>query len=280
MAIKSYKAYTPSRRQMTITDYSGLTKKKPEKRLSGVINERSGRNSQGRVTVRHQGGRHPRKYRMIDFRQNKFGISGKIVSVEYDPNRSAFVSLVQFKDGEKRYILAPEGISTGRIIEWSKVKIEAQIGNRMPLEFIPDGTIVHNVEMHPGKGGQVVRSAGSGATVMTKEGKYVQLKMPSGEIRNYFKDCAASIGQLSNTDHFNVVLGKAGRSRWQGIRPTVLGTSMNAVDHPHGGGKAHQSIGLRKGPRTPWGKIALGVPTRKRNKASNKFIIKPHKVRK
>lgn len=276
MAIRSYKPTTPARRKMTSLVYDGLTKKKTEKKLTKGRKRSKGRNAQGKITTRHKGGGHKRRYRQVDFKQDKEK-KAKIQSIEYDPNRTAFIALAAFEDGEKRYILAPEEMRAGDEIEIASKKIAANPGNRMQLEFIPDGSFVHNVELNPGQGGKLIRSAGNYAQLMSKEGKYAQLKFPSGEIRNVLTSCKASLGQLSNIDHSAVFLGKAGRKRWLGVKPTVTGKSMNPVDHPHGGGEGHSPIGLRKGPKTPWGKKALGVKTRKRNKRSNKFIVKRRK---
>ena len=276
MAIKSYKPTTPSRRRMTSVVFDKISKVKPEKSLVKGGKRGVGRNAQGKITTRHKGGGHKRKYRIIDFKQAS-ETKAKVKSIEYDPNRSAFITLVVLENGEKLYILAPEELSVGEEIEFSNKKIPANPGNRMPLEFIPDGTFVHNVELNPCQGGKLVRSAGSCAQIMSKEGNLVQLKFPSGEIRNILKACKASVGQLSNIDHMGIVFGKAGRKRWLGVRPTVLGKSMNPVDHPHGGGEGHSPVGLKKGPKTPWGRKALGVKTRKKKKYSNKFIVKRRK---
>lgn len=278
MPVKSYKPTTPARREMTSLIHDGITTKEnsPEKRLTKGAQRISGRNSQGKITIRHRGGGHKRNYRQIDFKQDK-EMSASVKSVEYDPNRSSLIALLSYEDGDKKYVLAPEGIRAGDKVEVSTKKVPANPGNRMPIEFIPDGSSVHNVELNPGQGGKMVRSAGTSAQVMSKEGKMAQLKFPSGEIRNILITCKASIGQLSNIDHSSVVIGKAGRQRWKGKRPTVLGKSMNPVDHPHGGGEGHSPIGIRKGPKTPWGKLALGVKTRKNKKKSNKFIVKRRK---
>jgi large subunit ribosomal protein L2 len=271
--VKRYKPVTPGRRGMTSVDYSVLTEKKPAKKLTKKLVSRAGRGSSGRITVRHKGGGHKRKYRLIDFKQcDKMGIPAKVVSIEYDPNRSSFIALVNYRDGEKRYILAPDGLKVGQEIICQK-KASQEIGNRMELRNIPVGSQVYNIELQPGKGGQLIRSAGSSAQVMANENGYTQLKMASGEIRMVKDTCFASLGQLSNPEHNQVVIGKAGRSRWMGRRPTVRGSAMNPVDHPHGGGENRQPIGLRKGPKTPWGKLAYGVKTRKK-KSSDKLIIK------
>lgn len=271
--IKRYKPITPGRKGMTAVDYSVLTEKKPAKRLTKKLVNRAGRGSSGRITVRHKGGGHKRRYRLIDFKQcDKMGIPAKVVSIEYDPNRSSFIALVNYRDGEKRYILAPDGLKVGQEIICQE-KAPQKIGNRMELRNIPVGSQVYNIDLQPGKGGQLIRSAGSSAQVMANENGYTQLKMASGEIRMIKDTCFASLGQLSNPEHSQVIIGKAGRSRWMGRRPTVRGSAMNPVDHPHGGGENRQSIGLRKGPKTPWGKLAYGVKTRKK-KTSDKLIIK------
>jgi len=251
-------------------DYSELTKnKQPEKSLVEGRKERAGRDDFGRISVRHKGGGHKRLYRVIDFKRDKIGITGKVASIEYDPNRSAFIALVHYTDGEKRYIIAPKGLTVNaQIISGPSVPIE--IGNALPLENIPLGFTVHNVEMNLGKGGQIVRSAGGGALVAAKEGDYVTLKLPSGEMRMVFKKCYATIGTVSNEDHMNVVIGKAGRKRWMGIRPTVRGMAMNPVDHPHGGGEG-KSKGIN--PVTPWGQPTKGYKTRKKHKPSSRFIV-------
>ncbi len=275
MPIKLYKPTTPSRRKATVLDRKILTQKEPEKSLTFGKKSKAGR-SKGKITVRHRGGGAKRLYRKIDFRQDKFDIKGKIKSIEYDPNRSAFIALVVYPDGEKRYILAQEGLKVGDEILSSKSKIEIKVGNRMPLKFIPSGTIVSNVELFKGKGGEIARSAGSGAIVMGNEKGYTQLKLPSGEIRLIDEDCLASIGQMSNVDHWLIRWGKAGRKRKLGIRPSVRGKAMNPIDHPHGGGEGHTPIGLVH-PKTLWGKPALGVKTRKKKKWSDRFIIKRRK---
>lgn len=256
-------------------DFSSLTTDKPEKKLTTRLNRSAGRGFGGRITTRHKGGGHKRKYRLIDFKMHdKLDVLAKVESIEYDPNRTCFIALVVFQDGLKRYIIAPDKLKKGQQIVCS-VKAAIKIGNRMHLKSIPVGTQVHNVEMQPMKGGQLARSAGSYATVMAHDAGYSQIKLSSGEVRMVKDICFASIGQLSNTEYNTVVIGKAGRSRWLGKRPTVRGSAMNPVDHPHGGGENRQSIGLRKGPKTPWGKLAYGVKTRNKKKASSKFIIKP-----
>jgi large subunit ribosomal protein L2 len=271
MGIKSFKPTSPGRRQMTVLTFEEVTKDKPEKSLVVTLTKTGGRNVYGRITVRHRGGGHKRKYRIIDFKRDKDGIPGKVAAIEYDPNRTAYIALIHYLDGEKRYIIAPYGLKVGDIIE-SGENVDIKVGNALPLRNIPVGTIIHNIELIPGKGGQLVRAAGAAAQLMAKEGDYVQVRMPSGEIRLIKADCRATIGQVSNLDHENVKIGKAGRSRWLGIRPTVRGSAMNPVDHPHGGGEGKAPIG-HPGPLTPWGKPALGYKTRKKGKASDKFII-------
>ncbi len=272
--MKKYKPTTPGRRNMTSIDYSGLTKKKPEANLLKRIVKKAGRGYGGRITVRHRGGGHKKKYRLIDFRRfDKDRIVGRVAALEYDPNRSAFIALVVYSDGEKRYILAPHGLKVNdQVVCREKAAIKK--GNRMRLKNILLGTEVYNIELQPQKGGQMIRSAGSSAKVMAHEGGYTHLKLSSGEVRMVRDNCFASIGQLSNPEHSMVVIGKAGRSRWMGKRPTVRGSAMNPVDHPHGGGENRQPIGLRKGPKTPWGKLAYGVKTRKKKKKSSKLILK------
>jgi large subunit ribosomal protein L2 len=272
MGIKIYKPYTSTTRNRSVLDFSNLSKIKPEKSLL-VANHRSkGRNNKGRITIRHKGGGHKRRYRLIDFKRNKYDIKGNVISIEYDPNRNAFISLIQYEDGEKRYILHPEKLKIGDSI-FSGKKTTIQIGNALCLDNIPLGTDVHNIELIPGKGGQLIRSAGSSAKILAKENNLVVLRLSSKEIRVFRKECFATIGKISNADIYNVRLGKAGRKRWLGIRPTVRGSVMNPVDHPHGGGEGKCPIG-RPRPLTPWGKPALGVKTRKRQKKSNIFIIR------
>ncbi|OGN29162.1 MAG: 50S ribosomal protein L2 [Candidatus Yanofskybacteria bacterium RIFCSPLOWO2_01_FULL_49_25] len=274
--VKKYKPYTPSRRQMTGYDFSNLTKIDPLKSLTAGHQRSVGRNSQGRITTRHRGGGVKRLYREIDFKQEKKNIPAVVFAIEYDPNRSARIARLHYPDGEKRYVLAPEGLKVGAtIIVADKTKLEP--GNRMLLKNIPQGTMVYSLELQPGKGGQVVRSAGMGATVLAHEGSYVQVVMPSSEVRRFLGDVMASIGQLSNAEHSAIVLGKAGRSRHLGWRPAVRGTAMNPVDHPHGGGEGRQGIGLRRGPKTPWGKQAYGVKTRGPKKRSGQLIVKRRK---
>lgn len=272
MAIKTYKPTTPSRRQMTVTDYSELSKVAPEKSLLAVIKKNAGRNSYGRITVRHKGGGNRRKYRIIDFKRNKFGMNAEVKTLEYDPNRSAFIALVQYEDGEKRYIIAPNGLKVGDIVR-NGPDADIKPGNALALLNIPVGTFIHNIELYPGKGAQLVRSAGNMAQLMGKEDSYALVRLPSGEMRKVPISCMASIGQVSNIDHENVNLGKAGRSRHKGIRPTVRGSVMNPNDHPHGGGEGKSPVG-RPGPVTPWGKPAMGYKTRPKHKASDKFIVK------
>ena len=272
MAIKNYKPTTPARRDMSVTDYSVLSKVEPEKSLLAPLNKKSGRNSYGRITVRHRGGGNRRKYRLIDFKRQKHGMNATVLTLEYDPNRSAFIALVQYEDGEKKYILAPNGLKVGDVIV-SGPDADIKPGNALPLINIPTGTFIHNVELYPGKGGQLARAAGNMAQLMAKEQGMALLRLPSGELRNVPVNCMATIGQVSNTDHENVKIGKAGRTRHMGIRPTVRGSVMNPCDHPHGGGEGKSPIG-RPGPVTPWGKPALGYKTRNHKKASNKFIVK------
>ena len=272
MAIKTYKPTTPSRRQMTVIDYSELSKVAPEKSLLEPMKKTSGRNSYGRITVRHHGGGNRRKYRVIDFKRNKNDMPATVLTIEYDPNRSAFIALVQYEDGEKRYIVAPHGLKVGDVIE-SGVNADIKPGNALPLANIPVGTFIHNVELYPGKGAQLARAAGIMAQLMAKEGRYALVRLPSGELRNVPVECMATIGQVSNLEHENVNIGKAGRKRHMGWRPTVRGSVMNPCDHPHGGGEGKSPIG-RPGPVTPWGKPALGYKTRKKKNLSNKFIVK------
>ena len=272
MGIKSYNPYTPSRRHMTGSDFSEITKSAPEKSLTVSLKKNAGRNNQGKITVRHRGGGSRRKYRIIDFKRRKDGIPATVVSIEYDPNRTANIALISYVDGEKAYILAPEGLKVGQKV-MNGADAEVRVGNCLPLELIPVGTMVHNIELHPGKGGQMVRSAGNGAQLMAKEGKYATLRLPSGEMRMVPIVCRASVGVVGNGDHNLINIGKAGRKRNMGIRPTVRGSVMNPNDHPHGGGEGKTGIG-RPGPSTPWGKPALGLKTRKKNKQSNKLIVR------
>ncbi len=272
MGIKTYTPYTPSRRNMSGSDFSEVTKKTPEKSLVVSIKKHSGRNNQGKITVRHQGGGAKKKYRQVDFKRNKDGVPAKVLGIEYDPNRSANIALICYADGEKSYILAPQGLTDGMTVV-SGPEAEARLGNCLPLANIPIGAQVHNVELFPGRGGQMVRSAGNSAQLMAKEGKYATLRLPSGEMRMVPISCRATIGIVGNGDHNLVNIGKAGRKRHMGIRPTVRGSVMNPNDHPHGGGEGKTGIG-RPGPSTPWGKPALGLKTRKKNKGSNKMIVR------
>ena len=271
MGIKKYTAYTPSRRNMTGSDFSEITKKTPEKSLVESVKKNAGRNNQGKITVRHHGGGNRRKYRLVDFRRIKDGIPAKVIGIEYDPNRTANIALICYADGEKSYILAPQGLTDGMTV-MNGEKAEIRVGNCLPLSAIPVGTQVHNIELKPGKGGQMVRSAGTSAQLMAKEGKYATLRLPSGEMRMVTLECRATIGVIGNIDHNLINYGKAGRKRHMGIRPTVRGSVMNPNDHPHGGGEGKAPIG-RPGPSTPWGKPALGYKTRKK-KASDKLIVR------
>ena len=272
MAIKVYQPTTASRRQMTVTDYSGLSKVAPEKSLLAPIKKNAGRNSYGRITVRHRGGGNRRKYRIIDFKRDKQGMNATVLTLEYDPNRSAFIALVQYEDGEKRYIIAPNGLAVGDVIR-AGADSDIKPGNALALANIPVGTFTHNIELYPGKGAQLVRAAGNMAQLMGKEDDYVLVRLPSGEMRKIPAGCMASIGQVSNIDHENVNLGKAGKTRHRGIRPTVRGSVMNPCDHPHGGGEGKSPVG-RPGPVTPWGKPALGYKTRATHNRTDKFIVK------
>ena len=275
MGMKHFKAYTPSRRNMTVSDFSEITKKTPEKSLLAKKAKNSGRNSYGRITVRHHGGGNRQKYRIIDFKRNKDDMFATVVGIEYDPNRSANIALLQYEDGTLSYIIAPQGLKDGdKVISGAKADIKP--GNCMPIESIPVGTMIHNIELNPGQGGKMVRAAGQGAQLMAKEGKDSHVRLPSGEMRLVLTKCRATIGTVGNTDHENVKIGKAGRTRHMGIRPTVRGSVMNPVDHPHGGGEGRAPVG-HAGPMTPWGKPALGYKTRKKNKQSNKFIVKRRK---
>ena len=272
MGIKIYKPYTPTSRNKSSLDFSLLTKIKPERSLTVANHRAKGRNNQGRITTRHKGGGHKRLYRLIDFKRNKHDSQGRVISIEYDPNRNANISLINYEDGEKRYILHPENLKVGDFISSGK-NLPIQVGNALPLENIPLGTDVHNIELFPGKGGQLVRAAGTSGKILAKENNFVVLRLSSKEIRLFKKECFATIGRVSNADFYNVVLGKAGRSRWLGIRPTVRGSVMNPVDHPHGGGEGRCPIGKPR-PLTPWGKPALGIKTRKRKNKSDMFIIR------
>ena len=272
MAIKVYKPTTNARRNMSVTDYSGLSKVAPEKSLLEPLKKHSGRNSYGRITVRHRGGGNRRKYRIIDFKRQKFDVEGIVKTIEYDPNRSAFIALVEYEDGDKAYIIAPQGLKVGyKVVAGETADIKP--GNALPLKNIPTGTFVHNVELYPGRGAQLARAAGNMAQLMAKENGMALLRLPSGELRNVPDACMATVGQVGNIDHENVKIGKAGRKRNMGIRPTVRGSVMNPNDHPHGGGEGKSPVG-RPGPVTPWGKPALGYKTRKSNKASDKLIVR------
>ena len=272
MGIRTYNPYTPSRRHMTGSDFSEITKSTPEKSLTVSKNSKAGRNAQGKITVRHRGGGAKRKYRIIDFKRYKDGIPATVKSIEYDPNRTANIALICYADGQKAYIIAPNGLQVGAVL-MNGPEAEIKLGNCLPLAQIPVGTMVHNVELHPGKGGQLVRSAGNAAQLMAKEGKYATLRLPSGEMRLVPIQARATVGQVGNIDHELINIGKAGRKRHMGIRPTVRGSVMNPNDHPHGGGEGRAPIG-RTGPMTPWGKPALGYKTRKKNNHSNKMIVR------
>ena len=272
MGIKTYNPYTPSRRNMTGSDFSEITKKTPEKSLLASKKKTAGRNNQGKITVRHHGGGNRQKYRIIDFKRRKDGIPATVIGIEYDPNRTANIALICYADGEKAYIIAPQGLTDGMKV-MNGADAEVRVGNCLPLENIPVGTEVHNIELYPGRGGQLVRTAGGSAQFMAKEGKYATLRLPSGEMRMVPIICRATIGTVGNSDHNLINIGKAGRKRHMGIRPTVRGSVMNPNDHPHGGGEGRAPIG-RSGPLTPWGKPALGLKTRKKNKASNKLIVR------
>ena len=272
MPTKLYKPTTPGRRGMSVVDYSVLSKVEPEKSLLAPLSKKSGRNSYGRITVRHRGGGNRRKYRIIDFKRNKAGMPATVMTLEYDPNRSAFIALVQYEDGEKRYIVAPQGLSVGDVIT-SGADSDIKPGNALPMANIPTGTFIHNVELYPGKGAQLARAAGVMAQLVGKENNMAMVRLPSGEMRNISLNCMATIGQVGNIEHENAKIGKAGRKRHMGWRPTVRGSVMNPCDHPHGGGEGKSPIG-RPGPVTPWGKPALGYKTRKTHKASDKFIVK------
>lgn len=271
MSIKIYNPTTNARRNMSVTDYTELSKNGPERSLLAPLNKNSGRNSYGRITVRHRGGNR-KKYRIIDFKRDKFDMGAQVLSIEYDPNRSAHIALLQYEDGEKRYILAPAGLKAGDTVE-AGANADIKPGNALPLANIPTGTFIHNVELYPGRGGQLARAAGNAAQLMAKEGAYALLRLPSGELRNVSVNCMATIGQVGNVDHENVKIGKAGRKRHMGWRPTVRGSVMNPNDHPHGGGEGKSPIG-RPGPVTPWGKPALGYKTRAKKNRSDKMIVK------
>ena len=272
MGIKKYNPTTPSRRNMTVSTFDEITKNEPEKSLLRPLNKKAGRNSYGRITVRHHGGGNKRKYRVIDFKRNKDGIKATVIGIEYDPNRSANIALLQYEDEEKRYILAPKGLKDGDIV-MSGAGADIKPGNALAIEDIPVGTLVHNIELKPGKGGQIVRSAGNAAQILAKEGDFAHVRLPSGEMRLIRVKCKATIGEIGNSEHENLNWGKAGKSRWMGIKPTVRGSVMNPCDHPHGGGEGKSPVG-RSGPVTPWGKPALGYKTRKNKKQSDKYIVR------
>ncbi|GEB35035.1 MULTISPECIES: 50S ribosomal protein L2 [Brevibacillus] len=275
MGIKKFKPTSPGRRQMTVSTFEEITTSTPEKSLLAPLSKKAGRNNQGRITVRHQGGGHKRKYRIIDFKRNKDGIVGRVATIEYDPNRSANIALINYVDGEKRYILAPHNLKVGDEIV-SGADADIKIGNALPLEKIPVGTTIHNIELKPGKGGQLVRAAGASAQLLGRDGEFVIVRLSSGETRRIHNVCRATIGQVGNLDHELLNIGKAGRSRWLGIRPTVRGSVMNPNDHPHGGGEGRAPIG-RKAPVTPWGKPTLGLKTRKKKNKSDQYIIRRRK---
>ena len=277
MGIKKYKPTSPGRRNMSVNTFDEITKKEPEKSLLTPLKSKAGRNNYGRITVRHQGGGAKRKYRIIDFKRNKDGVPGKVAGIEYDPNRSSNIALIHYVDGEKRYIISPLKLKVGDTIV-SGPEADITIGNCLPLKNIPVGTLVHNIELKAGKGGQMVRSAGASAQLMAKEGNYATLRLPSGEMRQVRLECRATVGTVGNLDHQNVRIGKAGRKRHMGIRPTVRGSVMNPNDHPHGGGEGRAPVG-RSGPVTPWGKPALGYKTRKKNKPSDKYIVRRRNVK-
>lgn len=275
MATKKFVPTSPGRRFMTVSTFEEVTRKEPEKSLLEPLKKKAGRNSDGRITIRHRGGGHKRKYRVIDFKRDKDSIPARVAAIEYDPNRSARIALLHYEDGEKRYILAPMGLKTGTRIS-SGPGSEIKPGNALPLRNIPVGSLVHNIEIMPGKGGQLVRSAGNVAQLVAKEGKYAHIKLPSGEVRLVLLDCKGTIGQVGNVEHENISIGKAGRSRWMGIRPTVRGSVMNPTDHPHGGGEGRAPIG-RKSPLSPWGMPTLGYKTRNKTKKSDRLIVKKRK---
>ncbi|GAB3795786.1 50S ribosomal protein L2 [Virgibacillus kimchii] len=275
MAIKKFKPTSNGRRNMTASDFAEITTDTPEKSLLSPLHKRGGRNSQGKLTVRHQGGGHKRQYRIIDFKRDKDGVPGRVATIEYDPNRTANIALIHYADGEKRYILAPKGLQVDQKVE-SGENADIKLGNALPLGNIPIGTIVHNIELKPGRGGQLARSAGAEAQILGREGKYTLVRLASGEVRLILTTCRATIGQVGNIENELIRVGKAGRSRWKGIRPTVRGSVMNPNDHPHGGGEGRAPIGL-KSPMSPWGKKTLGYKTRKRNKPSDKYIVRPRK---
>ncbi len=271
MPVKAFKPTSPGRRQMTVSTFEEITKVEPERALTAPLRKNAGRNNDGRLTVRHKGGGHKRLFRVIDFKRNKDSVPAKVAAIEYDPNRSANIALLHYLDGHKTYILAPNGLKIGSMVV-SGADADIKVGNALPLRNIPVGTLIHNIEMKPGKGAQLVRTAGGSAQLMAKEGAYATLRLPSGEMRLVHLDCRATIGQVGNLEHENLHFGKAGRSRWLGVRPTVRGSVMNPVDHPHGGGEGRNPIG--RNPVTPWGKPALGAKTRKKKNPSNRFIVK------
>jgi len=271
MPVRSFKPTSPGRRQMTVSTFEEITKVEPERSLLEPLRKNGGRNNQGRLSVRHQGGGHKRRYRLVDFKRTKDGVPAKVAAIQYDPNRSANIALLHYRDGAKSYILAPNGLEVGHIVV-SGADADIKPGNTLPLRNIPVGTLLHNIELKPGKGGQLVRSAGGAAQLMAKEGAYATLRLPSGEMRLVHLECRATVGQVGNLDYENITIGKAGRTRWLGIRPTVRGSVMNPVDHPHGGGEGRNPIG--RNPVTPWGKPALGAKTRKKKNPTNRFIVK------
>ncbi|RKD22702.1 50S ribosomal protein L2 [Ammoniphilus oxalaticus] len=275
MAVKKYKPTSPGRRQMSVSAFTEITTDQPEKSLLAPLTKKAGRNNQGKMTVRHHGGGHKRQYRIIDFKRTKDGIPGRVATIEYDPNRTANIALIHYADGEKRYIIAPAGLKVGDVIE-SGVNADIKVGNALPLANIPVGTTIHNIEMKAGKGGQMVRSAGASAQLLGRDGDYALIRLTSGEIRQIRQECRATIGSVGNGDHELITVGKAGRSRWLGKRPAERGSSMNPVDHPHGGGEGRAPIG-RKSPMSPWGKPTLGVKTRNKKKESSKYIVRSRK---
>ena len=271
MPTKVYKPTSPGRRDMSVSTFEEISERKPQKALLRPLKQRAGRNAQGRITVRHRGGGHKRRYRLIDFKRDKFGVPGRVASIEYDPNRSARIALVSYVDGDKRYIIAPLGLKVGDMV-MSGPEAEIQVGSALPITNIPVGTTIHNVELHMGKGGQLARAAGTSAQLLAKEGRYAQVRLPSGEVRLVHIECMASIGQVGNTEHGNISLGKAGRKRWLGFRPSVRGSAMDPASHPHGGGEGRSPIGMPS-PKSPWGKPTLGKKTR-HNKATDKWIVR------
>ncbi|KPV44150.1 50S ribosomal protein L2 [Alicyclobacillus ferrooxydans] len=275
MGIKKYRPTSPGRRFMSVSTFEEITTDQPEKSLLAPLKTRAGRNHQGKITVRHQGGGHKRQYRVIDFKRNKDGVPAKVATIEYDPNRSARIALLHYVDGEKRYIIAPNGLKVGQMVV-SGPEADIRVGNALPIANIPVGTVIHNIELKPGKGGQLARAAGASAQLMAKEGTYANIRLSSGEMRLVRLECRATVGQVGNLDHENVNIGKAGRSRWMGKRPTVRGVVMNPVDHPHGGGEGKAPVG-RKSPMSPWGKPTLGKKTRKKNHPNDKYIVRRRK---